>query len=115
MLDLPGKKLLAVLGLLLVSLLALPSAASADREFTPRFSANVPGDVIMASNTLMTCPPSAANCAAARAGGSFNNNVFAGQLVDVDDDPTTANSSRAQLDVPSGATVLFAGLYWGAR
>ena len=33
--------------------------------------------------------------------------------VDVDSDPTTFDSSSAQLNLPQGATVLFAGLYWG--
>ena len=32
-----------------------------------------------------------------------------------DADPATFNSSSAQLDLPAGATVLFAGLYWGGR
>ena len=35
--------------------------------------------------------------------------------VDTDGDPaTTVNSSTATLGLPQGATVLFAGLYWGA-
>lgn len=34
--------------------------------------------------------------------------------VDVDGDATTFNSSSADLDLPDGATVLWAGLYWGA-
>ena len=33
--------------------------------------------------------------------------------VDVDADASTFNSSRATLNVPAGATVAFAGLYWG--
>ena len=32
---------------------------------------------------------------------------------DVDSDSTTFNSSRSTLALPSGSTVLFAGLYWG--
>ncbi len=36
------------------------------------------------------------------------------QYVNSDSDPATFDSSSAQLDVPAGATVLFAGLYWGA-
>jgi large repetitive protein len=34
--------------------------------------------------------------------------------VDVDSDATTFNSSRANLALPAGARVLFAGLYWGS-
>jgi hypothetical protein len=37
------------------------------------------------------------------------------EYVDVDSDPTTTSSSRADLSLPSGATVLFAGLYWGGH
>ena len=33
--------------------------------------------------------------------------------IDVDDDPSTYSSSRATLDLPAGAEVLWAGLYWG--
>ena len=35
--------------------------------------------------------------------------------LDADDDPDTTNSSAADLAVPSGGAVLWAGLYWGAR
>ena len=34
--------------------------------------------------------------------------------VDVDGDATTLNSSTATLSLPAGATVTWAGLYWGA-
>ena len=36
------------------------------------------------------------------------------ELVDADADATTFNSSSAALNLPAGATVTFAGLYWGA-
>ncbi|MEL6824092.1 MAG: DUF11 domain-containing protein, partial [Calditrichota bacterium] len=36
------------------------------------------------------------------------------QYIDVDSDPFTFNSSSADLDLPDGITVLWAGLYWGA-
>ena len=35
--------------------------------------------------------------------------------VDVDSDPSTFDSSSAALALPAGATVLFAGLYWGGE
>jgi hypothetical protein len=64
----------------------------------------------------MSCVTSA-NCTAARAGtGSatnWNNDAWSMAYVNVDSDATTFNSSRATLDLPAGATVLFAGLYWG--
>lgn len=98
----------------------VPAPAAADRAFAPRFSQNVPGgDIAIAANTLMTCPDADAACAAARAGtatgAALNNNAYGMVRVDVDGDPSTANSSRATLSLPPGAQVLFAGLYYGAR
>ncbi len=55
----------------------------------------------------------ATNCASAKAGGAFPNNDFNLAYVDVDDDSSTFNSSQSTLSLPSGAIVLFAGLYWG--
>jgi hypothetical protein len=104
--------------LVIVTLLTLPAAArAADRSFTMRFSATDTGDVSIVANASMTCPATAATCAAAQAGigssGQVNNNAYSMQYVDVDADSTTFNSSQADLSLPSGATVLFAGLYWG--
>jgi uncharacterized repeat protein (TIGR01451 family) len=84
--------------------------------FTPRFRVNAPGDIRVIGNTLMTAPdsdPGAADARAAR-GTRLDNNDFNMTYVDVDTDPTTFDSSRATLDLPDGAAVLWAGLYWGA-
>lgn len=104
---------------LAVALLA-PAAAFADRNFTPRFSENVPGgDIAIAANTLMTCSAADPDCAAAQdgtaTGGAANNNNHDMEYVDVDADPSTFSSSSATLDLPPGARVLFAGLYYGGR
>ena len=85
--------------------------------FAPRFSTNTNGDIAIAANTLMTVSPSNPNAAKIQAGisnpsGVDNNNLNM-VYVDVDSDPTTFDSSSAQLNLPQGATVLFAGLYWG--
>ncbi len=105
--------------------LLLPATAVADRSFTPRFSANDTGDIVMVSNTLMTCPTSASNCTRARNAdptlpdSQLQNNSYAMTYVDVDGNAgvgaSTFNSSTSQLNLPAGATVLFAGLYWGRR
>lgn len=99
------------------SLVAPDSAQAAlVRPFAPRFQASERGDVIFAGNALVTCLAPAVTgsptCAAAQGGAVVNNNNYTAQYVDVDTVAATANSSTATLTVPSGATVLWAGLYW---
>jgi uncharacterized repeat protein (TIGR01451 family) len=89
-------------------------AHAADRSFGIRFQTNDEGDITSAANTVMTCPAANPLCAPAQAGGTTDNNNFLMTYVDVDGDGTTFDSSTADLTVPAGATVLFAGLYWGA-
>jgi len=95
---------------------------SADRSFTPsRFTTNDTGSITMIANTLETCPVDAAgqtacsNAQAGAVGATLNNNDWVMRRVDQDGDPaTTLDSSSASLSLPAGATVLFAGLYFGA-
>ena len=96
--------------------LALVSPAPADRPLTLRFAADDTGDIAIVGNVLQTCPASAAACEDAQQGiGSvLNNNGFVMGYVD-DGDPSTFTASGADLELPAGATVLFAGLYYGAR
>ncbi|HYM85558.1 MAG TPA: hypothetical protein VET30_02365, partial [Pseudoxanthomonas sp.] len=102
-----------ITGLLLAATVA--NASSVQRNFTPRFEVTARGDLLMVGNTLLTCPDNDAACAAARAGGAVNNNVFNMVWVNTDNVVTApANSSTAVLSIPGGSTVLFAGLYWGA-
>jgi len=99
-----------------VLLLASPdSLAQVITPFSSRYTTNAKGDIAAIGNTLMTCP-AGATCTAAQAGtgSTLNNNDFAMIHVDVDGNAATFNSSRATLALPSGASVLFAGLYWGA-
>jgi uncharacterized repeat protein (TIGR01451 family) len=90
------------------------------RPFTVRYAINTNGDIAMASNTLLTCPPGSleahtgVSCADVQNGGIGDDNFFDMGYVNVDNDPSTFDSSSANLTVPPGATVLFAGLYWGA-
>src|SRR3954469_12022491 len=101
-------------------MLAAP-IARAERDFGLRFQANAHGDVTGTGNTLLTCVTSDSLCAKARGGtangGENNNNSRAMTWVDVDGDAYghTFNSSSAMLSLPAGATVLWAGLYWGGR
>src|SRR4051812_1463230 len=62
------------MAVLLVAAILVPGAALADRTFAPRFTTTDRGQVVMAGNTVMTCPTSASGCAAARAGTSSDDN-----------------------------------------
>ena len=98
-----------------VLLLAFASPALADRAFTARFSTNANGDIAIVANTLETCQTSVTDCPNARAGlGTvLNNNNFS--MVRVNTDSAALDSSSARLNLPAGARVLFAGLYYGSR
>ncbi len=85
--------------------------------FTPQFSANATGNIAIVGNTLMTAPASDPNAINAQngVGPYINNNDFNMAFVDVDNNPSTFDSSQAGLTLPAGSQVLFAGLYWGGR
>ena len=91
--------------------------------FDVRFSTNDRGDVTFAANTIMTAPGDSPRAQLARAGipdpilgdQILNNDFWDMAYVDIDGDPTTFNSSAADLVLPVDAEVLFAGLYWGGR
>ena len=96
------------------ALFAAPAAAQVVRQFTPRFSVNQPGDITLIGNTVMSCT-GGGSCTNARngTGGSINNNDNTMAYVDMDGVSTTVSSSTATLTLPVGATVTWAGLYWG--
>ena len=99
----------------LVALLAAAPPAAADRAPEVRYSSVARGDVTYVANTLLTCPGNGGTCRDARNGSDPTaTNDVAMAYVDVDADGTTFASSSANLGLPAGATVLFAGLYWGA-
>lgn len=87
--------------------------------FDVRFTANEAGDITFAANTIMTAPGDSAEAQAARDGtgpqNTLNDDYWDMVYVDIDSDPTTFNSSAADLELPADADVLFAGLYWGGR
>ena len=111
------RRLAFLLVLAICAIACTPTAASAaPRAFSVRFTANDTGDVTGTANTLMTCPLSASQCDAARAGTASrpvlnNNNSY--DMVYVNEDTagapvgvTVFNSSTANLLLPGGATVL---------
>ncbi|WP_067486231.1 sigma-70 family RNA polymerase sigma factor [Actinomadura hibisca] len=65
-------------------------------------------------NALLGCPPAEAGCEQAldRKGERRDNDFWNMAPIDRDDDPETKSSSAALLDLPPGAKVLWAGLYW---
>ncbi|QGQ18122.1 DUF11 domain-containing protein [Cellulomonas sp. JZ18] len=94
---------------------SVPTATAAPTvPFTAKFSANANGSIVTVGNNLLTCR-AGGDCAAARAGAARDNNGYTMVDLDADADPATRNSSMSRLDLPAGSTVLWAGLYWGAR
>ncbi|MEV5966546.1 hypothetical protein AB0L70_32560 [Kribbella sp. NPDC051952] len=114
-----GHGLRILLSLLLVTAagLVLPATARAEtvRDFTKVFGSQTNGAIRITGNTLLRCGTSAA-CKAALAGGTTgaSNNDWVMELLDTDSDTSTESSSAASVNLPAGAKVLYAGLFWGA-
>ncbi|MBB6097820.1 putative repeat protein (TIGR01451 family) [Deinobacterium chartae] len=108
------------LSLLLVLCFAVWTVSEAQqvRPFAARYNTNDRGGIFATGNVSLTCADSTA-CRTSRdnpsGANSKNNNDFTMVYVDVDSDSSTWNSSSATLSLPTGTTVLWAGLYWGAR
>ncbi|URM90318.1 DUF3344 domain-containing protein [Streptomyces sp. MRC013] len=108
---------------------ALPAAAApraGERPripFAQRYHAVQHGGLARAANSAVTCRHSAAGggaaedpCVAARLGeGAAANHQYDMFYADVDDDPNTFNSTRAELVLPEEARVTYARLYWGGN
>ncbi|MEU6298359.1 DUF3344 domain-containing protein [Streptomyces erythrochromogenes] len=122
-------RILGALGLL--SCLALSAnapaaaaAAPAPKElprvpFTQRYQAVQHGGLVRASNSGISCrkeqSPQAEPCAEVKRGAAGVNSEFEMFYSEVDKDPDTYNSTRAELKVPQGAKVSYARLYWGGN
>jgi large repetitive protein len=92
--------------------------------FTASFNTQINGGVVFAQNSSLTCDGTLADgsidqraCTNARSGTGtrMTNNAWRMKHVDIDDDPTTFNSSSSQLNLPGNVDVVYAALYWGAR
>lgn len=104
---------------ILVLMIETSWASSTIRNFTPRFQTNAPGNILIVGNTLMSCQTST-NCNNARNGtGITNNNSWNMRRLDIDPAaPGTGSantSTSADLTIPAGSNVLWAGVYWGAQ
>jgi uncharacterized repeat protein (TIGR01451 family) len=111
--------LLCGLALLMIcAAAAMPAQAQVIRTFTRRNPVtNERGNITLVGNSLMSCRArNNNNCATTRSGAtSGSNSDYTAEFIDADTDSATVNSSGATLTLPSGSTVLWAGLYWGAR
>lgn len=84
-------------------------AAAAPAAFTLRYSAVGWGDVAQSGAAVLECPADATTAAACQDGSDPS--IPTG-WVDVDKDPSTMNSSRANVVLPARASVDWVGLYW---
>ncbi|MFJ1568118.1 DUF3344 domain-containing protein [Streptomyces erythrochromogenes] len=122
-------RILCALGLLSclalsVNAPAASAAAPAPKElprvpFTQRYQAVQHGGLVRASNSGISCrkeeSPQAEPCAEVKRGAAGVNGEFEMFYSEVDKDPDTYNSTRAELKVPRGAKVSYARLYWGGN
>ncbi|MEU1280162.1 DUF3344 domain-containing protein [Streptomyces sp. NPDC005805] len=87
--------------------------------FVQRYHAVHHGGVTRIANSAITCrtplAEGAAACPALERGAAGANSDYEMFYVDLDDDPNTYNSTRAELALPAGSTVRYARLYWGGN
>ncbi|MER7762436.1 DUF3344 domain-containing protein [Streptomyces sp. NPDC097619] len=87
--------------------------------FTQRYRAVQHGGLVRASNAGISCGRRAADdsrtCRAVKRGAAGVNEDFDMFYSDLDRDPNTYNSTRAELKVPAGARITYARLYWGGN
>ncbi|MEV7521616.1 DUF3344 domain-containing protein [Streptomyces sp. NPDC091371] len=121
-----SRRILGTLGLLsCLTLSASPaSGAPSPKElprvaFTERYQAVQHGGLVRASNSAIGCrkeqSPEAEPCADVKRGAAGVNGDFEMFYSEVDTDPDTYNSTRAELKVPQGSKVSYARLYWGGN
>ncbi|MGX4692146.1 DUF3344 domain-containing protein [Streptomyces sp. JNUCC 63] len=97
---------------------AAPTAPEASGiTFGRRYHALQHGGIVRAANVSITCrtTPGAPSCGDVQRGAQGVNSDFDMFYVDVDDDPNTYNSSRAEVRLPVGSRVTYARLYWGGN
>ncbi|MEV0484640.1 DUF3344 domain-containing protein [Streptomyces sp. NPDC050508] len=114
----------ASVGILALATIWAPAASGASAAPTPeaqrvpfaqRYHALQHGGIVRAANTSISCRQDSAACPAVREGQAAVNGDFDMFYVDVDRDPNTYNSSRAEVRLPEGARATYARLYWGGN
>ena len=101
--------------LLAIALIALAPSASAQvyRAFDQRYTTTLNGDLLFLANTNLTCNGTTGSC-----GATINDGLtmVATRLPADATDTSITNSSSATLaaaDLPAGAQIVRAQLYWG--
>ncbi|MFJ8823635.1 DUF3344 domain-containing protein [Streptomyces sp. NPDC102467] len=101
---------------------ATPAAPVAEKPripFATRYDSVLHGGFVRAANASITCRGAASTkkvgCSAARSGATASNGDFDMFYTDVDRDPNTYNSTRAEVRLPAGARLAYARLYWGGN
>ncbi|MFD2550708.1 T9SS type B sorting domain-containing protein [Bizionia sediminis] len=99
----------------LFALISLNSISQNYDPFTPRFDADIKGDILLIGNNIINRDTNSTTPNDPYFGTSNYNSDYNMQYIDIDNDPTTFSSSSANLEVPGSCyNVLYAGLYWGA-
>lgn len=110
-----------VMLVVVTSMMAVP--AYAEREIGLRYVVNTNGDIALIGNAILTCPPGSTSTTSpnpscentlngSNTSAGARNDGFTMQYIDIDSDASTFTSSSANLSLPFGSTVLFAGVYW---
>ncbi|MFF8099121.1 DUF3344 domain-containing protein [Streptomyces sp. NPDC016640] len=116
----------ATVGVLALAATWMPSGSAAAAPFAPapeaegipfaqRYRAVQHGGIVRAANASATCASGRDACRGAQTGGQGVNGDFEMGYIDVDQDPNTYNSSRAEVRLPAGSRVTYARLYWGGN
>ncbi|MFF3643852.1 hypothetical protein [Streptomyces sp. NPDC002564] len=99
---------------------ATPASAEVIEPFAKRYDESLYGDFKTIGNTVLDCPTSPADVAAAcketqQAQGTKNNNNFAERRIDTAGLSGTFDSSTGRVTIPPGAQVDYARLFWGGN
>nr|WP_236071577.1 DUF11 domain-containing protein [Streptomyces polyasparticus] len=98
-----------------------PAAAVVVEPFAKRYDEALYGDFITLGNAVLDCPSAppaeATACRDAQSGASnLNNNQFTMQYTDTAGlTSTVINSSTGKVQIPPGAEVAYARMYWGGN
>ncbi|MCL1923876.1 MAG: DUF3344 domain-containing protein [Propionibacteriaceae bacterium] len=102
---------------LTVLLVGFPEPADAGdaTSFKVAYQDTLHGGFVTIGNILASCTPGVGECNSAMNDLGVGTGNISLSGINIDGDPSLRNSSYAELVLPPGAEVVWAGLYWGAR